>query len=208
MPIHAIIGVFVKLFVLLTPFFVLSVFVTMTSDRTIRERRSVAWRTALAIWIICVTIYLFGDRIFAYLGITLAAFQAGAGVLLLLSGIELVRGTPVATNGLRRAAESDGGDISVVPLAIPYTVGPGSIGTLLVMGASSGNDWTVRLVDLSGLTIAVLCVGVMLYFSTRLESWLGAKGLNILTKLTGLFLAALAAQLILNALKTLLPAAA
>lgn len=205
MPIHAVIGVFVKLFVLLTPFFVLSVFVTMTSDRTPRERRNVARRTSLAIWIICVTIYLFGDRIFAYLGITLAAFQAGAGVLLLLSGIELVRGTPVATNGLRRAAESDGGDISVVPLAIPYTVGPGSIGTLLVMGADPGKNW---LVDLSGLTIAVLCVGLMLHFSTRLESWLGAKGLNILTKLTGLFLAALAAQLILNALKTLLPAAA
>ena len=203
MPIHDIIGVFVKLFVLLTPFFLLSVFVTMTSEYTIREQRSIAWRTALAIWLICTAIYFFGDRIFSYLGITPAAFQAGAGVLLMLSGIELVRGTPVAANGIRKAESS--GDIAVVPLAIPYTVGPGTIGTLLVMGSESGHNWVLRSIELSGLTIAVGAIWLMLAFAYRIEAWLGAKGLNILTKLTGLFLTALAAQLMLNALKSILP---
>ena len=134
MTVSAIIGVFVKIFFLLTPFFVLSVYVTLTRGEEEISRRKLAARTTIAVLVIAMVLYLFGEQIFRYLGITLDAFRIGSGIVLLLSGIEVVRGSGIPT-GVRQS--NDDGDISVVPLAIPYTVGPGTVGTLLVMGAGA-----------------------------------------------------------------------
>ena len=198
MPIEEIIGVFVKFLVLLTPFFILSVFVSMTDGMESGDRKRLARKTTLAIWIISLGIYFFGNRLFDYLGVTIPAFQAGTGVLLMLNGIELVRGSGIAN----RARETD--DIAVVPLAIPYTVGPGTLGALLVMSAQAAS-WKERLIETAGITVAVLMIGLLLRFSEGLTKLLQRKGLDILSKLTGLFLAALAAQLILNGLRAIFP---
>ena len=184
---NAVIGVFVKIFLLLTPFFVLSMFVSLSDGMKRSARRRLALRTTFAIWVVCVVVYFFGDAIFKYLGITLDAFQVGAGLLLMLSGIELVRGN--STSGMRRVELS--GDIAVVPLAIPYTAGPGTVGTLLVMGAGVPST-EVRIAEILGIIFAVFALGALLFFSNTLEKLLKRKGLNILSKLTGLFLAALA----------------
>lgn len=200
MNIHVFIGMVVQFFFLLTPFFVLSLFVSLTVGMTLKEQRKLAVRTTLAILIIVVILYLLGDRIFGYLGITLDAFRIGAGLVLLLSGIEVVRssGTP---SGTRQC--DDDGDVAVVPLAIPYTVGPGTIGTLLTMGASAESA-AIRISHLAGIVIAVFMMGALLYFSATLERLLKKKGLNILSKLTGLFLAALASQLIFTGIRNML----
>lgn len=199
MEIDAIVGVFVKLFLLLTPFFILSVFVTLTDGMELHARRKLAMRSTAAIWTVCAVVYFFGNQIFRYLGITLEAFQIGAGTLLLLSGIELVRG--VSTASLRRADPS--GDIAVVPLAVPYTVGPGTVGTLMVMGATPKPPvgWVAETI---GITTAVLLIGILLFYADRLEKFLGRKGLDILSKLTGLFLCALAAQMIFSGIRVFL----
>ena len=200
MNIHVFIGMVVQFFFLLTPFFVLSLFVSLTAGMTLKEQRKLAVRTTLAILIIVVILYLLGDRIFGYLGITLDAFRIGAGLVLLLSGIEVVRssGTP---SGTRQC--DDDGDVADVPLAIPYTVGPGTIGTLLTMGASAESA-AIRISHLAGIVIAVFMMGALLYFSATLERLLKKKGLNILSKLTGLFLAALASQLIFTGIRNML----
>ncbi len=196
----ATIGVFVKIFFLLTPFFVLSLFVTLTREMELVRQRALALRTAAAVLVICLVLYFFGDRIFSYLGITLDAFRVGSGLVLLLSGIEVVRGSGVPTS-LRQV--DDDGDISVVPMALPYTVGPGTTGALLLMGAEA-QDTSTRLTEIAGMVFAVALLGVLLYYSAALERVLKRKGLNILSKLTGLFLAALAAQLIFEGARNLL----
>ncbi len=194
------IGLVVQIFFLLTPFFVLSLFVSMTAGMLPRDRRIVALRTTSAIMVIVLIVYLLGDRLFNYLGISLDAFRIGAGLVLLLSGIEVVRssGVPASTR-----SSDDDGDIAVVPLAIPYTVGPGTIGTLLTMGAATESG-VIRMVQISAIVIAVLIMGLLLYFSATLERLLKKKGLNILSKLTGLFLAALASQLIFTGVRNIL----
>lgn len=197
MPIEAVIGVFVKFLVLLTPFFILSVFVSMTDGMESGDRKKLARKTTAAIWVISLIIYFFGNRLFGYLGVTIPAFQAGTGVLLMLNGIELVRGSGTA----KHTRESD--DIAVVPLAVPYTVGPGTLGALLVMSAEAAS-WKARVIETAGITVAVAVIGILLYFSEGLMKLLKRKGLDILSKLTGLFLAALAAQLILNGLRAVL----
>ena len=191
---------FVKIFFLLTPFFVLSVYVTLTRGEEEISRRKLAARTTIAVLVIAMVLYLFGEQIFRYLGITLDAFRIGSGIVLLLSGIEVVRGSGIPT-GVRQS--NDDGDISVVPLAIPYTVGPGTVGTLLVMGAGAPST-EVRIAEILGIIFAVFALGALLFFSNKLEKLLKRKGLNILSKLTGLFLAALASQIIFEGIKNIL----
>ena len=198
MGISSVIGICVKFFLILTPFFILSVFVAVSSDLERKDKNSLAYRTTFAVWITCMILYLYGNVIFRYLGITLDAFRIGAGLVLMLNGIEMVR-----SNGIPSARNIGGTDISVVPLAIPYTVGPGTIGTLLVMGAEA-TGWNARIPALIGITVAVILVGVMLRFSNKIADILKSKGINILSKLTGMFLVSLAAQLIFDGIKNIL----
>lgn len=196
MSISTFIGLIVKLFLLLTPFFILSLFIATTEGMEARKRKFLAFRVGTAVTIISLIIFLFGELIFKYLGITLEAFRIGCGLVLMLSGIDLVRdsGTPKA-----RICD-DGDDPAVVPLALPCTVGPGTIGTLLVMGSEVSGP-TERIWDCVAIVIACISVGLMLYFSHGVTRVLKTRGVKILSKLTGMYLVALAAQIMADGIR-------
>ena len=183
------VSVWLKFFFLLTPFFTLSMFLVLTRTKTVSERRIISIRTTLAIIGTCFFIYFFGNAVFKIFGITIDSFRIGAGIILMLSAISLVRGEDKASD------EGENGDISVVPLAIPITIGPGTIGALLVMGAEI-HTASHQIAGCLALAAAGLCLGVMLYCSAAVEKVLGTSGLKILSKITGLILSALAAQFI------------
>lgn len=190
MNISNFISLTVKLFLLLTPFFILSIFIVTTEEMTDRKRKNLALRVGAAVTIISLIIFLFGELIFRYLGITLDAFRIGCGLVLMLSGIDLVRDSSIP-----KARDLDAGDDpAVVPLALPCTVGPGTIGTLLVIGTEVSSH-SVRLLDCIAIVIACLGVGLMLYFSHGVAQALKTRGVKILSKLTGMYLVALAAQI-------------
>lgn len=91
----------------------------------------------------------------------------------------------------------------MVPLAIPITVGPGTIGALLVMGAGLKSA-PEKITACLALLCAVLAVGGLLIAAGRTERLISQQGLNILTKLTGLFVSAIAAQIFFTGLKNFL----
>lgn len=185
---------FIKFFFLLTPFFVVSTFLAMTRELDSHARHNLIHRVMFAVLVACVALFAFGGYLFAVLGITVDAFRVGAGALLFLSAVSLVRG--------RRSDDvvDPNQDIAVVPLAIPVTVGPATIGALLVMGGEL-NSLSQQLIGGSALLAAVLIVGILLYLSSSLEKLLGQKGLNVLSKLTGLILAAMSAQMMMQGVK-------
>lgn len=162
-----------------------------------REIMTFAVKVTVAVYVICMCLYFFGDTIFAIFGITLDAFRIGAGALLFLSAVSLVRGPQPAQEPLAE------GDISVVPLAIPITVGPATTGALMVMGATVRTPME-RVMGSVSLLAAVLTVGGLLYLANPIERMLGRIGISILTKLTGLILAALAAQIIFTGIRNFL----
>ena len=199
MSIGSMIGLVIRLFVLLSPFCTLSLFLGCSGDMSEREQRGFGIRIALAIWVICVLFYLFGQTIFGFLGITLDAFRIGAGVVLFLNGLDLVRGS-----GIPKAKMCAGeGDMAVVPMAIPYTVGPATIGVLLLMGANV-RSMHQRIVEILAITVVGVLVALLLVFARKLELILKEKGLSILGKLTGIYLVALAAQLIVEGARGML----
>lgn len=191
------INIFLKMFILLTPFFVLSAFLSLTKDDSQPERQKIAFKVTFAVIVTCFALFLFGTYIFALFGITLDAFRIGAGAVLFLSAVSMIQGkTAVAQQDSKE-------DIAVVPLAIPITVGPGTIGALLVMGAGLKTP-PEKVVACLALLCAILLVGSLLVTGGRLEKVLGQQGLTILTKLTGLFVSAIAAQIFFTGLKNFL----
>ena len=191
------VNVFLKIFMILTPFFVISAFLSLTKDDQPAARQRIAKKITVAVALTCFALFLFGAYIFALFGITLDAFRIGAGAVLFISSVGMIQGK--ATVAPPDARE----DVAVVPLAIPITVGPGTIGALLVMGAGL-KTVPEKVVASLALLGAVLAVGGLLSAAGRLERLLGQQGLTILTKLTGLFVSAIAAQIFFTGLKNFL----
>lgn len=189
----------IQFFFLFAPFFVVSMFLSLTRGESPRSKRAVANRAVAAAGCTALLLFFFGNPLFELLGITLDSFRIGAGTLLFLSAISLVK------DGVRSHAEVPDearDDISVVPLAIPTIVGPATIGAILVIGAE------LRGLELAygigGLLLALLTLRVLLHLSSGLERILGGTGLNILSKVTGLILAAMAAEIIFTGIRQFL----
>jgi multiple antibiotic resistance protein len=166
-------------------------FLAMSRKLDEHEKKRTAIKVALSIIIVCIILFFIGNQIFKIFGITLNSFRIGTGILLFLSAITLVQSSGRTVTG------DEDGDISVVPLAIPIAVGPATTGALLVMGVELKTVET-KIAGMAGLISAVLIIGIMLYFSGLIERLLKKQGLVILTKITGLFLSAIAAEMVMT----------
>ena len=171
----------------------------MTQDIDESDKRRLAIKVTVAIAISCLIILFFGKYIFELFGITLDAFRIGAGALLFLTAVDLVQKDVT----VEPTCKADILKHAVVPLAIPVTVGPGTVGALMVMGADmqSIND---LMIGSTALLIAIANIGLLLYLSGDIEKLIGRTGLIVLSKITGLVLAALSAQLIFIGIKNFL----
>lgn len=182
-------GTSIKLYALMTPPAVLSAFIGGTMSLDVRAKRRIALKASTAIFILGAVLYLWGANIFELCGFTLDAFRIGSGVLLMLTAISLMR-----SDGKPSESSTDG-DISVVPLAIPLGMGPASIGAVMVMGAQA-NTWMARATGILSLFLAAFGIYILLRLSDVAGKLLHDTGILVLAKLTGLILAAIAAQVI------------
>lgn len=184
-------SIWMKFFFLFAPFFALTMFLSLTKEYTEHQRRRLSIQVSIAVVIICLFLFFFGNIIFKVFGITLDAFRVGAGSLLFLSAVRLVK------TGEKIMPSGPDEDIVVVPLAIPVVVGPATIGSLLVLGGEIPGAGE-RALGCIALVLAVICLGLILLLGSAIERAIGRRGINILSKITGLILAALASQMILT----------
>ncbi len=189
-------GEALKFFFLLTPFVVLSAFMSFTRRADDITRRRAILRFLAAAILICGVLFAGGNVLFRIMAISVDSFRVGAGLILMITALGLARGT-------MPEPQVRDEDFAVVPLALPIAIGPGTIGTLLVMRASAENKAEVAL-SLLALVTALVAVGALLMTSDRIEKRLGRLGLSILSRVTGLILAAFSAQLVLTGIKNVL----
>lgn len=191
-------AVFVKFFFILTPFFIMAIFIAMTESESVEVRHQLAVRITVAVIVISLILFFCGATIFELLGITVDAFRIGAGALLFLSAVSLVEGK-IQLPASKRSIM----DLAVVPLAIPMTLGPGSVGALVVMSTEikglEQQIWTAL-----SITGACLCVGILLYLSSEVKRLIGRSGISMLSKLTGLILASLSCQMMFTGIANFL----
>lgn len=191
--------IYLKFTFMFTPFFVLTMFLSMTKDYDDVKRRCLAIRVMVAIIVLCLGFFFFGKVVFRLFGITLDAFRIGAGALLFLSSVQLVQSRPESIT----ISGADDEDIAVVPLAMPIVIGPAIIGTLFILGAELDTP-VERAVGVISLLASSVTVGVMLLIGTYIEQAVGKKNLRIISKITGLILSALAAQMIFTGIRNFL----
>jgi len=185
--------VFVTLFVIIDPAGTVPVFLGLTRGRSDRDRKRLAWQATVVAFGVIVVFALFGRTILDYLGVSLAALEGAGGLLLLLVALELLTGKA----GEPTAAELDRANVAFVPLGTPLLAGPGAIvATMLfvqrVHGAGDG-------FALAGAMIAVaLAIWLAMRFAAVVRRVLTDNGVELLTRISGLLLAAIAVQLVAN----------
>ncbi|MCX8641315.1 MULTISPECIES: MarC family protein [unclassified Gilliamella] len=179
----------IKLFALMTPPAVLSAFLSGTKQYDEQLRRKTALKTSCAVFIIGIVLFFFGNTMFSVFGFTLDAFRIGSGALLFITAVSLMNDSP------EKNKISSDEDISVVPLAIPLCMGPASIGTIIVLGSSSLGV-VQNLIGAISLFIASSGIYAMLLCAKTIAKVLKNTGISILSKLTGLLISAIAAQVV------------
>lgn len=195
---------FVVLFIVIDPVGLAPMFLGLTRGGTAAYQRKMAIRgTALASGMLLV-FFFFGDALLAALGIGLPAFRIAGGALLFLLAIDMVfarqSGLRSTTTREQREAEHKE-DISVFPLAFPLIAGPGALTTVLLMSSS----WKEPVVFAGMLAVLLLVLGMTLLsllWAGVLLRFLGETGTNVISRLFGLVLAALAVQYILDGLRS------
>ena len=195
MSLSAAVSVYIKFFFLLTPFFILAVFLALTEKVETRMQRALAGRVTVGIVLTSILLFLFGETIFDLFGITVDSFRIGAGALLFLSAVSLTQG--------KFSLPSTDSSLAIVPLAIPITIGPGTVGALVIAAAESPT-YIKKAETLACIVAACLTVGLMLFVADRVKSVLGANGIAMLSKITGLVLAALSCQLMFTGIAAFL----
>lgn len=196
-----LLNMFIVLFVVIDPIGLAPVFGALTRGGTDAYRRRMAIKAvSLATGILLVFVFT-GDSLLEAMGITIPAFKIAGGILLFLVAIDMVfarqsglRSTTVREQEEARFKE----DISVFPLAFPLLAGPGALTTiLLLLGDVQGDPWMFA--GMLGVVLAVLILTLgALLLAGRIMKLLGETGANVLDRLFGVILAALASQFVLD----------
>jgi len=189
---------FVTLFVIIDPIGLTPLFVALTQGMPAAARRAIAFRATLVAAGILLVFAIFGEALLEFAGISMAAFKIAGGILLLITALDMLfeRRTKRRED---QAEEDESPDPSVFPLAIPLIAGPGSIATVILL--SNARPGAEGLGIAIGVMLAVIVVTFLFFLlATPLERALGKTGINVVTRLLGMLLAALAVQFMLDGL--------
>jgi len=189
------------IFVVVDPLAAVPFFLAMTSDQSPEQRRETARRAAIGAWLILTAFGLVGALLFRLLGISIPAFKLAGGVLLLLIAIDMLRTAPsparITAREVEAGAEKD--DVAIVPLAMPLLAGPGSIATVIVlMGRVQPKQWWNGLPVLVAVAVVAAATYLTLASASRVERVLSRTGMNILERVAGMLLAAIALQFMID----------
>jgi multiple antibiotic resistance protein len=186
-------SVFVTLIVIMDPPGIVPIFLGLTHRRGAAAMRRLALQATLTALGVIVGFALFGQAILDYLHVSLPALQASGGLLLLLVALQLLMGKSGEIG-----ASSEDVNVALVPLGTPLIAGPGAI--VAVMLFMQGADTTGQYVAVAAGVLAVhLVLYLAMRYSTIIARVLGTSGITVLTRISGMLLAAIAAQLIGNA---------
>lgn len=194
---------FTTLFATIGPLDVVAIYAALTTSVSSQRRRLMAIRgTAIATGILLCFAF-FGEYVLSFLGISLPALRIAGGILLLLIGIDMVFAR--SSGGTSTTAEEEDEaalrqDISIFPLATPLIAGPGSMGAMILLMASGGVDALSQSVVIAALLSVMLLTLCLLLLASQVHRFLGLTGMQVISRVFGVILTALAVQFFLDGL--------
>lgn len=197
--------------VLINPFSALTLFLDLTRGYSMPNRRKVARIACLTIFITISFFTVAGESLLRILGISIGSFQMAGGILVFLIAINMMNGdgNPVKPDQENFDIEYVKGAppttaAAVVPLAIPMMIGPGGISTVIIYSSQISGVLRVSAVIIAGLLISIFCY-LALMAAGRISRLLGDTGLNIMSRIMGMLLAAVSIEIMVSGLRTLFP---
>ena len=198
-----LITAFVTLFVIVDPIGLTPLFVALTQGMTQAKRRALALRACVTAAILLTLFAGFGEAVLGFVGISMPAFRVAGGILLFLTALDMLfeRRTKRREGQAEEAEDDDDGhDPSIFPLAIPLIAGPGAIASMILLAGQKPG--LAGLAMVVGVMLAVLVLLFLLFLSAGLfERAVGKTGINVITRLLGMLLAALSVQFVLDGLR-------
>ena len=197
---------FLALIVIVNPLGAVPLFVSMTQQHTIEQKRRTARVASSAVAVVLVLAAIGGQQLLAFFGITIASFKVGGAILILLLAISMMHATPTGEKQTPEEAREaqDKESIAVVPLAIPLLAGPGAISTTIIY-ATGRSSLLHMLIILACCLLVSLTTWLALRAATPVSQWLGKTGVNIAIRIMGLLLAAVAVEIFASGIVVLLP---
>jgi multiple antibiotic resistance protein len=181
--------VFVTLIVIMDPLGTIPVFLALTSGRSARARRRLAWQAVVVAMVVIAAFALFGQQILRYLGITVAALQGAGGLLLVLVALELLTGKQ------EHSEDAPSTNVALVPLGTPLLAGPGAIVATIVFVRNAhgfADAWAI----IAGIVAVHLVLYLALRFANVILRVIREGGVMLVTRISGLLLSAIAVQLV------------
>jgi multiple antibiotic resistance protein len=191
----------IALVAMVNPIGVIPFFIAFTQEFDAAQRQQTIRVAAFTCFCVIALSALFGLKLIEFFGISIASFQVGGGALLLINSLQMLNAKTPEGGSVDSGASTH---IAVVPLAIPLLTGPATISTMVIYAQKSQTWWQQGVLVAYGAVIAGV---VFLCFSAagRIARALGPTGINIMTRLMGLILAALAVELLADGLVKLFP---
>ncbi len=193
----ALISAFVTLFVVIDPVGLTPMFVALTQGEDPRHRRAIALRACLVAAGILALFGLVGEAVLGGIGISMPAFKIAGGLLLFLTALDMLFDRRTKRRGDQQASADDP---SVFPLGIPLIAGPGAIATMILLTTKPDADWSWILAVHGVMAVVVSLCFVLFLAAGPIERVLGPVGINVVTRLLGMLLAALSVQFVLDGL--------
>lgn len=188
----------VTMFVVIDPIGIAPLFLALTQGMTPAQRRRVALRATFTAALVLALFAFFGEALLGFIGISMPAFRIAGGILLFLTALDML----FERRTKRREDRTEGEDIddpSIFPLAIPLMAGPGSIASvILLMGEKPGLEGTITVLGIT--TLVLLGMALILMASSQLDRIIGKTGIDVITRVLGMLLAALSVQFVLDGL--------
>jgi multiple antibiotic resistance protein len=194
---------FVVFFVVVEPISLIPLFAGLTEWASVRYKRVMACKASAISLGICVIFALIGTRFLEVMGISLNSFRIAGGTLLFLMSLEMVFARTSGTRSTQPEQEEakKREDISVFPLAFPFIAGPGALATILLATGEVRGNAVLFLGLLAVVALVVLVCLTLMLAAPKLMSVLGVTGANVMNRLSGVVLAALAVQFISDGIR-------
>lgn len=205
----SLITAFVTLFVVIDPVALVPLFIALTRGLPDAARRRIALRACLVAVGLLTLFGLLGDKVLTFIGISMPAFRIAGGILLFLTALDMLFDRRTRRRqGQAKEAEDDvlHDDPSVFPLGVPLIAGPGAMATMVLLAGAPGVTWPEILAFHAIMFVVVALTFLCLLAAGLTERALGPVGINVVTRLLGMLLAALSVQFVLDGLRTYLSA--
>ncbi|MDA3833871.1 MAG: YchE family NAAT transporter [Spirochaetales bacterium] len=195
---------FAALLAIVNPVGAIPIFINLTADQNKGVRNKNSFMASISMGIILIVVLFSGDAILRFFGISVGSFRVGGGILILLMAISMLQARMSHVKQTEVKGLDSAESVAVVPLGTPLLAGPGAISTVILYAQRYTS--VTHYLYMLGVIVLLICLTFLSFrLAHIIARLLGKTGINVVTRLMGIVMAAVGVEFIANGLKQLFP---